>query len=235
MQIPEVTKRNPYFCRSRGRIPLTRRGDVFPRWWQKPEARKIGGSGTSLARRQWVKGGCLREGAGTAGLPSTPELPCAPGQLRLGARTGPLLTRIQNDGRPGLSTEVLSAPFPSLRQRFDPLHPLPAPRPPDKISDSFFSHDNLRISRRDGESYVGRPASIEPVRTVRGPKPAGLRAPVVSPVAGGAASLGAVSVSDRASSPAASRPKLSASAALATGTTIPNRIRFADAILIPEA
>jgi hypothetical protein len=36
-------------------------------------------------------------------------------------------------------------------------------------------------------------------------------------------------------SPAASRPNLSAPAAIATRSPMPNRLRFADAILIPEA
>src|ERR1700747_3327490 len=32
---------------------------------------------------RWVKGGCHPEVDGTAGLPSAPEMPCAPRQLRL--------------------------------------------------------------------------------------------------------------------------------------------------------
>ena len=33
--------------------------------------------------RLWVTGGCRRQVDGTAGLPSAPEMPCAPGSLRL--------------------------------------------------------------------------------------------------------------------------------------------------------
>jgi hypothetical protein len=33
--------------------------------------------------RLWVRGGCRCQVDGTAGLPSAPEMPCAPGQLRL--------------------------------------------------------------------------------------------------------------------------------------------------------
>ena len=34
-------------------------------------------------RSLWAKGGCRRQADGTAGLPSAPEIPCAPRQLRL--------------------------------------------------------------------------------------------------------------------------------------------------------
>jgi hypothetical protein len=36
-----------------------------------------------LSNFRWVKGGGLRQVNGTAGLPSAPDMPCAPGQLRL--------------------------------------------------------------------------------------------------------------------------------------------------------
>jgi hypothetical protein len=35
------------------------------------------------SRPKWVTGGCRRQVDGTAGLPSAPEMPCAPRQLRL--------------------------------------------------------------------------------------------------------------------------------------------------------
>jgi hypothetical protein len=40
-------------------------------------------SGSDGGGQLWVKGGCRRQVDGRAGLPSAPEMPCVPSQLRL--------------------------------------------------------------------------------------------------------------------------------------------------------
>jgi hypothetical protein len=71
----------------------------------------------------WVKGGCRRQVDGTAGLPSAPEMPCAPRQLRLvpeaEIRTGPLLSL---DLERGVSTKP-SYQTKQKRTRIFPLAP----------------------------------------------------------------------------------------------------------------
>jgi hypothetical protein len=44
---------------------------------------RLKGPAHSAPCRLGVKGGCRRQVDGTAGLPSAPEMPCAPRQLRL--------------------------------------------------------------------------------------------------------------------------------------------------------
>ncbi len=67
------------------------------------------------ARSLWVKGGCRRQAVATAGLPSAPEMPCAPTQLRLVPRadlhgaypTAPQSARIQTKSETWRSLRVI--------------------------------------------------------------------------------------------------------------------------------
>jgi hypothetical protein len=56
----------------------------------------------------WVKGGCRRQVDGTSGLPSAPEMPCAPRQLRLVPQTDLVQLRVIPWARMVLRCNALS-------------------------------------------------------------------------------------------------------------------------------
>jgi len=93
-----ATNRAPARC-----LPAFEQGDEYKttslRWRRSQLAKRLPSAqqrhaGYNPMRPLWVKGGCRSQVDGTPGLPSAPEMRCAPGHLRLVPIADPYALRL---------------------------------------------------------------------------------------------------------------------------------------------